>query len=112
MSKIHILTGDDNGGFNAVIHTAVPPGSNSAGIIWGNVLIAAGKNTSVLNVLVIQQAELDQIVAGTVFEFTMTIKKLESGGGANDSIESIVDEAIQEKKKQLQRRYKYYGKNI
>lgn len=112
MSKAHILTGNNAGGYNAAVHFTVPLGNNSAGVSWKQTMITDGQNISVLIVPAITQVELDSIIAGDTVEFVTVIDRYESGGGSDISVEEIVDLAILNKKKELQRRYKYYGKTI
>lgn len=73
MSKIHVLAGAFNV-YTVVVHTNVPVGNNSAGILWSDAIINSGRNISTMvpgaGPGQITQTELDQITAGTVMEGT------------------------------------------
>lgn len=116
MSKVHILTADDNGGYSAVIHFNVPIGNNLAGISWQQCIVLDKQNTTVLNLPLTDQAELDAIAAGSVIEFTATLGRTESGGGSAAqvlaTINTIVNDLITQKQAELQRKYKHYGRSI
>lgn len=112
MAKIHIRTGDHHGNYEAVIHFAVPTGNNAAGVAWSAAIVSDGENVSVLTTLDTTQLELDAITAGTRYEFVQMVRRFESGGGSDLSISGIVDQYIDDKRRELQRKYKYYGKTI
>ena len=71
MSKIHVLTGNQNT-FTAVVHIATPAGNNSAGVLWSDAIKNSGRAKSVMTVGSgpgqITQSELDSIIAGTTIE--------------------------------------------
>lgn len=75
MAKIHVLRGSSAGdAYTVVVHIATPVGNNSAGVPWIDAIKNTGKNVSVMTVGTgagqITQAELDQIIAGTLIEGT------------------------------------------
>lgn len=108
MSKVHILTGDENENYHAVIHFPVPAGNNSAGQSWKDVLVADGNNKTVL--ININAQELTDIQSGVVVEFVTILRRAESGGGSDSQITAMVNDLIEEEKKRLARKYKYYGR--
>ena len=112
MSKIHIFNSDGNGKYNAVLHTPVPAGNNSAGIPWSTVVINAGLAKTVLTVgngagqmTAVEKAEID---AGTTIELVAKLN-VESGGATSASILALANTAISEFKSGFSAEYKYYG---
>lgn len=72
MSKIHILAGSGLGVYTAIVHIPTPTGSNSAGVLWTDVVKNSGRTKTIMSVGIgpgqITQSEVDQMVAGTLIE--------------------------------------------
>ena len=113
MSKVHILTADNNKNYTIVVHTATPAGSNSAGFSWKNVALASGiGGASKLTVGTapgnIGTAESGSITAGNILEFRSSIPA-ESGGAGTASVNQMADEIINFNLGVLSNTLKYYG---
>ena len=113
MSKIHILDASENQGYNTVVHTAVPTGSNSASKTWKDVCLAAGESvttqlTEGTGVGQITTAEKASVEAGDTLEFSFNILA-ESSGATSASITAMINEKITNKKLALKRKYKFFG---
>lgn len=126
--KIHILDRTIPGIYQAVIHTATPGGSNSAGITWVNVLKALVEKEiqdctnngtvctgSVLKVGTdageIAQAELDDIVAGVVREIEWSLL-VGSCGETVACVNGLVDDVVTITQSQMAERFKWFGRKV
>lgn len=72
MSNIHVLSGNTNGLYTAIIHTPTPVGNNAVGVSWKTALVNSGMAKTVMTPGVaagqISSAEKAQIEAGDVIE--------------------------------------------
>lgn len=72
MAQIHILNGQGNGVYTAVVHAPVPVGNNTAGVTWKAALASSGLNQTSMTVGngpgQISSAEASQVAAGDVIE--------------------------------------------
>lgn len=121
MSKVH-LTESTGRTVTATVHYLVPAGNNSADISWKNILarvvanglgrtepIPASSLTIGTGYGQITQAEYDQIVAGDVVEFSMSLDVEGSGGSAAQILPQITA-AIAAHKTDLAAKYRWYGR--
>jgi len=110
MASIHILTSSGSGVYQVVAHFNTPSGTNAAGVTWKSCIIFDERNTSILKVPMVTQAEIDTIISGDVIEAVLNITKLESGGAS--SMRGIIAQKVNEAKTQLQQRYKHFGRTL
>lgn len=104
---VHVTTSPSNT-VQGVIHTAVPVGSNSAGVTWKAALMAAGESGSTsLADSFITTTENNQIVSGDLIEIPFSIVIGE--GKVTISPEDVI-KIINDKKAELQDRFSHYGK--
>jgi hypothetical protein len=115
MSKLHVLAGA-GANFTVVIHQATPAGNNSAGFPWSAILIAAGRNVSVLTVGSgpgqITQAEMDGIAAGTIIELVSGVTELPTWTNAtirNAEIDAQAAVMMSSQLAKLSQEFKWYG---
>lgn len=113
MSKLHVLAGKDNT-YTIVVHGAVS-GSNSAGKTWASVLVASGRNTSVLNVGTgpgeTDQTEMDSIIAGTTMEgvFAFTDNPSWNSTQRNAELDAQATSCLAQTTARLTSELKWYG---
>ncbi len=120
--KVHVLEQSGPRAFHCVLHALIPAGNNSAGVAWKAAAIGAkvsgpdhidtGK-ASVLSIGTggagqITQAEYDQLVAGDVIEFDVTLE-LESGGTTSAQVNALASQAIAERQTDLAAKLKWFG---
>jgi hypothetical protein len=76
MSKLHVLTGNNNNQYQIIVHIATPVGNNAAGVAWSQAVINSGRNVTSMPIGngpgQIAQSEADQITAGTLLESSQT----------------------------------------
>lgn len=118
MARLHILDRSENNTYTVVVHSPVPATNNSAGNSWASVLVSAGRNVSSLAIGAgpgqITQAELDQIVGGTVLE---TLFHWQNNPGWTNNqrvadLNSRAGQAVADAQAELADRYKYYGYTV
>lgn len=130
MSKIHVLSADNEGNYRVAIHAAMVSGDNSAGKSWKSCWLESNKakNTKQFSADVdiipvtsslivgtdpgnITAAELVDVEAGDVIEILSGIKA-ESGGASSASLNALVDEVVVDFKARMQAELKYYGHEV
>jgi hypothetical protein len=111
MAKVHVLDGHD-GSYRVVLHALMPSGNNAAGHPWQTCWINAGRNVSSMPVGPgpgqILQSELNSVEAGTVIEFTASLR-----AGTATTLAGLVAMANLEIAAQLaeaQKVYEHYGR--
>jgi len=115
MAKIHILRGTGDNRYQAIIHSPVPAGANTAGVAWSAALVAAGLNTSVLTVGTgpgqTTQAEMDEILAGTVMEVSAVWESNPAWSAAqrNADLDQRATQAVAEAQSNLAAQLRLYG---
>ncbi len=106
MSKIHILQGAGPGQYQAVVHAAVPAGTNAAGVVWSDAIKNSGMGTTVLVVGngpgQISQSEANQIAAGTVIEAQFQWQE-------GTDIDVVASQSVAELLDRLARQLKRFG---
>lgn len=79
MSRLHILAGSGVNSFQCALHETVPAGNNAAGVPWSTALVNSGVGGRSIMAVgsgagQITQAEMDQIIAGTLYEVLFTFQ--------------------------------------
>lgn len=110
--KLHVLDGDENTGrVRAVIHVAVPTGSNAANVAWKDALLASGRTGSTVLATgaapyQITTAERALVVAGDLAEIVAYIPLRGLNAAEQDE---HVTEAIRQWREDVRRELKHFG---
>ena len=115
MSDMHVLGGDDKGGYRVAMHFPVPAGNNLAEIPWRDA-VKAGNPTTVLPVGTeaweILDAEKLLIEDGAVFEHVVAVN-LEPGRDTTAKVSKALQRAYGRAKTEVRdtmsRRLRWFG---
>jgi len=111
MSKIHILTADNNGNYRVALHATMPGGNNSAGTSWQQCWTASGRNVTILPVGngpgEISASENTAITNGTVYEVVTTLRPSATPSPAE--LTELADIKLAEAASRLATEFKYFG---
>jgi hypothetical protein len=113
--KLHVLTGDLANTYRIVVHQATPATSNVPGFTLTELLVATGRNTSVLTVGTgpgqTTQLEMDGILAGTIMEgvFAFTDIPGMTNAQRNAALDAEATQTISTMIARLNSELKYYG---
>ena len=114
MAQIHVLDGDGQN-YRVVAHATTPAGNNAVGNAWSAVLVAAGRNTTIMptgnGLGQISAAEAASVAAGTTIEWVFTVPIPISGSNANKAaaLNASVATLIADGLAQLAAKYNYFG---
>jgi hypothetical protein len=123
MSDIHIITGDEGGQWQAVMHLPVPAGNNSAGVAWsaailnsGIGLLDSGRRTALVVGIgtngTITAAEEAELNAGTLFEVVREFR-VDTAGNTNPLRNAALDllyaATLADQQAALAKRLKWFG---
>lgn len=96
MAKVHVLTMDSHGHFNALVHFLTPSGTNSAGVTWKAAAIGAGVIGNEAHPMA-AEAEKPSILAGDIVELQRIIT-VDPTGKTIPQITALVDAAAERAK--------------
>lgn len=115
MSKIHILTGGNDGVYTAVVHITTPGGNNAANTPWPTAIINSGRAKTIMTTGTgagqIASAEAAQVAAGTVIEGVMQWQDTPSMSNAERlaDLDAQATQLTNELLARWQVELKYYG---
>jgi len=111
-SSMHVFEANDKGEYRICAHVAVPAGNNTVGNSWKDVIIASGRNVTVMatgtGIGQISTAEQAQIAAGDVVEVVVYVA-FESAT-TNAQRTALVNVHVTDELALLQRKLKLYGR--